>query len=285
MQDQCLIIHKIISDDIYVDDCMSGTSSTPTAYSTADQLELVVNEGGFTLKGFTFSGQDPPKDLSSDGKSVSVAGLKWHSKDDTISLDVQELNFAKKYRGKKPKSLTSIPTKLTRRHCVSKVAELYDITGIITPVIATLKVDLHELVKRKIEWDDILPDNLRCIWVSHFQMMSEIKNLHYKRAVIPHDADSLDIETLDFGDASQALVCAAIYVSFKRKNNSYSCQLIFARSRIVPDGYTQPRGELFAAFVNTHTGQIIKRAFGERHKSSMNFINSHISRNWIYGNQ
>ncbi|MEM7375648.1 MAG: hypothetical protein AAF587_44055 [Bacteroidota bacterium] len=189
--------------------------------------------------------------------------------------------FAKKYRGRKPVSITSVPVNLTRRQCVSKVAELYDITGLITPIIATLKIDLHELVKRKMDWDDILPENLRSIWVSHFEMMTEIKNIHYKRAVIPTDAANLNGETLDFGDASQVLVCAAIYIRFKRRDDSYSCQLIFARSRIVPDGYSQPRAELFAAVVNTHTGEIIKRAFGQRITESRKFTDSQICLYWI----
>ena len=184
---------------------------------------MVVNHGGFTLKGFTFSGHHPHSSLSSDGETVSVAGLKWFSKEDCISLDVQQLNFAKRYRGRKTDSTQSIPTNLTRRQCVSKVAELFDITSLITPITATMKIDLHDLVKRNFQWDDILPDDLRQVWISHFEMITEISYVKYKRTIIPHDAINSNIETLDFGDASQALVCASIYVRFKRKNGCYSC--------------------------------------------------------------
>ncbi|MEM7375647.1 MAG: hypothetical protein AAF587_44050, partial [Bacteroidota bacterium] len=92
LKDQYPAIHQIITKDIYVDDCLSGSSTTIEAHSTADQLELVVNEGGYTLKGFTFSGKQPQQTLSSDGESVSVAGLKWKSEEDIILLDVQDLN-------------------------------------------------------------------------------------------------------------------------------------------------------------------------------------------------
>ena len=61
-------------------------------------LSLVLNKGGFSLKGDTVSGKDPPNELSNDGKSINVAGIKWFSKDDTISLDISELNFAKKHK-------------------------------------------------------------------------------------------------------------------------------------------------------------------------------------------
>jgi len=139
------------------------------------------------------------------------------------------------------------------------MTELFDITGLITPIVATMKIDLHDLVKRKLDWDDILPDELRQLWVSYFELMSEIRNIKYKRAVVPADTESLNIQTLDFGDASQALVCAAIYVRFKKKSRVYSCQLIVARSRIVPDGLSQPRDELYAALVNTHTKTVLWR--------------------------
>ena len=60
---------------------------------------MVLNHGGFQLKGVTFSGDDPPSSLTDDSVSIHVAGLKWFSKDDFLTLNVGELNFAKKCRG------------------------------------------------------------------------------------------------------------------------------------------------------------------------------------------
>ena len=68
----------------------------------ADQLELVLNRGGFSLKGDTFSGKDPPTALSADDSSINVAKMKWFPREDLLSLDVSELNFAKMNRGRKP---------------------------------------------------------------------------------------------------------------------------------------------------------------------------------------
>ena len=136
----CEIIHK----DIYVDDCLSGSSTETLAFKLSDELQIVVNRGGFSLKGFTFSGYSPYESLSSDGESVGVAGLRWYPEDDKVALDISELNFSRKYRGKKPSNkINTIPSKLTRRHCVSKVSEIYDLTGLITPITAGMKIDLH----------------------------------------------------------------------------------------------------------------------------------------------
>ena len=153
----------------------------------------------------------------------------WFPEDDQISLDISELNFAKKSRGKKPNlnSAKIVPERLTRRHCVSKVAEIFDIVGRITPITAAMKLDLHQLVHRGLDWDDAIPENPRPIWNLHFEMMKEIPAIKYQRAVIPQDAANLDINTIETGDASQSIACIAIHVKFKRRNGSHSFQLIF----------------------------------------------------------
>lgn len=112
-KDEYQEVYQIVSNDVYVDDCLSGASNINKAHTIADDLEVVISHGGFSLKGFTFSGQNPRESLTNDGQSVAVAGLKWFPFQDEISLDVQELNFAKKLRGRKPTLLSTFPRDLT----------------------------------------------------------------------------------------------------------------------------------------------------------------------------
>ena len=102
--------------------------------------------------------------------SISVGGMKWYPKADRLSLSISDLNFAKKQRGKKPTNASNIiPTNLTRRHCASKVAEIFDITGMMTPIIAAMKLDLHNLSTRQLDWDETIPTELRPIWIKHIK--------------------------------------------------------------------------------------------------------------------
>ena len=167
-------------------------------------------------EGLTFSGIDPPKDLSSDGVTLNLAGMKWFSKRD--KLNIGELNFEKKKRGKKPVVVEGmIPSNFTRRDWVDKVAEIFDLLGKITPITAGMKLDLSELCNRKLRWDDTIPDDLKAVWKSNFEMMMEIKKLRFSRTIIPEDAANLDIDKIDSADAIHSLVCAAIYARIKRK--------------------------------------------------------------------
>ncbi|XP_066911403.1 uncharacterized protein [Clytia hemisphaerica] len=100
-KDQYLRVNEVVFD-VYVDDCISGEDSLQEAMETADSLEIVVKKSGFRLKGFTFSGSDPPEALSQDGKSISVGGTFWYPKIDKLSLDHHYLRneFCSKAKGK-----------------------------------------------------------------------------------------------------------------------------------------------------------------------------------------
>ena len=240
-----------------------------------------MEKGGFTLKGFTFSGEDPDVNLSGEQKYITVGGLKWDSKEDFLMLNINELNFAKKIRGRKCRDMTEIPKNLTMRDCVRKVAELFDPLGSIVPLIASMKLDISSLHRLGLNWDDPIPENLRSVWESNFAMMEEIGNITYKRTVIPIDAKNLDIVTLDSADASSKLICAAVHVRFERKDGSFSCQLVFSRSKVLPENVSTPRAELMAAHMNAATGFTVKKAFGNYHKKAVKLSDSMVALHWI----
>ena len=143
---------------------MPGVQNLKDAMIRADQIELVLNRGGFALKEVTFSGKDSPATLTNEEASINVAEMRWFPKENLLSLDISELNFTKKCRGKNPSQQQNIiPANIARSHCVSNVSEIFDQTVKNTPIAATMKLDLHTLVKRGLDWDDVLPDELRPI--------------------------------------------------------------------------------------------------------------------------
>ena len=271
----------VIIHDTYVDDCMSGTESLEKTLQLTDEMQATLAKGGFTLKGFAMSDETPPENMSANGESVLVGGLKWYPKGDFISLNIKELNFNKKIRGKKSNmNLGLIPEILTKRACVSKVSEIFDPTGRISPITAGLKLDVSILHERLSDWDDPLPNTLKDIWVRNFDLMREIKDLRFYRAVIPEDAVSLDCETIETADASENLICAAIYVRYMRRNGEHSCQLIFSRTKIIHN-HTIPRAELAAALLNASTGHIVQLSLKNMVKKSWKLSDSQVALHWL----
>ena len=82
-----------------------------SAFKLSDELQIVVNRGGFSLICFTINCCLPHESFSSDVENVGVAGLKWYPADDKVALDITELNFKKGILGKSlSKTSTQYPT-------------------------------------------------------------------------------------------------------------------------------------------------------------------------------
>ena len=96
------------------------------------------------------SGKDPEEYLTDDGESILVAGMRWYTKEDSFSLYLNISSHSKKKRGQmKMGQGKDASGKFSRRESVSHVAEIFDLVGMMTPIVATLKVYLHELVTRR----------------------------------------------------------------------------------------------------------------------------------------
>ena len=80
---------------------------------------------------------------------------------------------------------------------------------------AGLILDIRVLHQRGLDWGDPLPTELKNIWVANFDLIKEIGDLKFRRAVIRDDAISLDVETIGVADAGENLICAAVYARYK----------------------------------------------------------------------
>ena len=84
-----------------------------------------------------------------------------------------------------------------------------------------MKLDLRTLVNRKLDWNDLIPSDMKAIWLANFKTIRELPDVQFNRPIVPEDAVSLDTNTIDTGDASKSLVCSAIYARYQRKDKSY----------------------------------------------------------------
>ena len=270
-----------ILKDTYMDDCISGTEGPESSRLTMDEIQCAVTKGGFSVKGFVVSGEDPPAALSDGKLFILVGGTIWFSKGDFIALNIGEVNFCKRVRGKKSgDGVGVIPAILTKWHCVSRSSEVFDIIGLVAPLLGGIKIDISDLHIRCPMWDSPIPAELKEIWMKNFDLVDEIRHLKFRRAVVPSDAVSLDMETIETADAGERLICAAVYARFKRKDGSWSCQLIFARTKIVHD-LSIPRAELEAALLNSSTGHVVKSSLGDMVKRSWKLSDSQVALHWI----
>ena len=266
----------------YMDDTLTGADDVVGAENLMRDIDTVAARGGFSTKGYTLSGRPPMPSLSKDGSSVMTLGTKWYPEVDEIQLAFGPLNFAKKNRGKRVVTPNShkVPDNLSKRICLSKVHELFDVCGLAAPITAGMELDIRELVLSNCKWDDVISDIFREQWLKNFVLLEGIGELRYSRIVVPADAVNLEMQILGAGDASAKMTCAACYVRFKRKNGEMSCQLILSKTKIVPENTTLPRAELIAATLNVHVTEIVKRSV-ENVCTATYVLDSEIVLHWI----
>ena len=170
---------------------------------------------------------------------------------------------------------------LTRTDCAGRVGEVFDLSGRFVPITAGFKLDLSELCDLGLDWGDTVPTELRSRWKSNFETIAKLGEIPFRRVIVPEDAENLEMETIEMGDASEVLACSALYVRIKRKNGEYHCQLLFARSKILPKDMGPPRAELFAAELNATTGHVVYLALGSYIVKRTSLTDSQIVLFWI----
>ena len=185
-------IYEIISRGIYVDDCTSGSNSENEILNIADKLKMVLNSGGFSLKGLAFSSKDPPE---------SWIPSRWwcqysHSRNEMVHTrwfasiwfhrhEFQQKNkkkecASKRYTCNLDKVSLCLQSSRNIRSCW-KTNSTYCIFGNQSAQIGEKKSPMG----RCHSWQSEST-------VDIFEMMNKIKTLTFKREIVPDDAVNLE---------------------------------------------------------------------------------------------
>ena len=150
---------------------------------------------------------------------------------------------------------------LTRKHCVSKVAEIYDPEGLWEPIKLEFKLELAKL--NDVDWDQPIPDELQVTWKQRLLKLMDLPNIKIDRSVIPDDENIhlTKARLLVLVDAAEHAGGAAVYIGYKLSSGNYSCRLLTSKSRILHG--TIPRNELSALLLGTELAFTVCKALSD----------------------
>ena len=284
-KERCQVGAEVLKNSTYVDDIISGQETHAACQQVAEEISEILAKGSMAVKSFTFSGQPPSDKVSADGTHVGLAGYLWAPEDDNIQLDIGPPRLGKARRGRRPDPVSgeykaALAACFTKRVLTGLVASIFDPIGLATPVTAGLKLDLHELCKLQLDWDDVVPPELLDKWADNMKKIQSLKEVVYQRTVIPVDAKELKVDLLVATDASQHIGIAAVYGRVLRNNGEYSCQLIAARSKLLT-GLTIPKAELKSAVTATVLAHVVRTNLGTKYGESVYVTDSTICLYWI----
>ena len=252
LQAEFPLARKIIERDMFVDDAFPGSNCKQEREHQIDQVRSCLDRGGFKLKFVVKSGEKPDPSVVDDKGRLKVLGYYWHPESDMMSPGFDELNFNKKRKGaKKPnpfpvkteEDLNRLmePMRLTKRMVASKMAEIFDPLGMLEAYKVQWKLDCQVLTQYG--WDQVLPAEINEYFKERCKELVALSEVKWPRCVIHQGAtDPCSIRLIGTADAAQSAAGAAIYACSKLGDDTFSCYLLTARSRLVAK--TIPRNEL-----------------------------------------
>lgn len=235
---------RIIQEDCYVDDILSGARTIEEAIECRRQLEALLERGGFPVHKWCANHEailhDVPEskceklvaldDLCAN-EVIKTLGLMWNPKTDEFLF--------------RPSS-SSDDTVVTKRQLFSEVAKLFDPLGLLSPITVLAKRLMQQTWAVKIDWDEALTENLLTDWLQLRKSLEQVNDIKIPRPAISSDYESLELH--GFADASGIAYGACLYVRSIHLNGNCTVRLLCSKSKIAPlQELTIPRKELCAA--------------------------------------
>ncbi|XP_062703578.1 uncharacterized protein LOC134286032 [Aedes albopictus] len=248
-RDECKrfpIASKVVEEDVYIDDVVSGADTIEQAVQLRSDLTDMLNSGGFPVHKWcasdaaildTVPEEDREKYLvfkdSDVNKVIKTLGLLWDPEEDEF-----------RFHCKLPFQPLSVPTK---RIVLSEIARLFDPLGLVAPVIVLAKIIMQQLWKDKVGWDDPLTGENLQSWLTFRESLKYVDSVKIPRFVGLVSVESVEVH--GFADASLRAYGAVIYLRVV-SGSDVKVSLLCSKSRIAPlSPLTIPRLELCAALL------------------------------------
>ncbi|XP_065356268.1 uncharacterized protein LOC135950663 [Calliphora vicina] len=235
---------RILRNETYVDDVLSGGHTLETAVESQRQLCTALNSAGFPLKKITANHplllEHIPKDnllnddflKFKDSSSTKTLGIRWNAMSDSFSYKMEEI---------------CIGNTVTKRQILSCVAKFFDPAGWLTPIIIQAKILLQELWQDGVEWDESVKSHIFIKWNIFIENAQYIEEIKIPRWVNFQPENFIQLH--GFCDASERAYCAALYIRSENPNNR-STHLLVAKSKVAPlQKLSLPRLELCGALL------------------------------------
>ncbi|XP_052784398.1 uncharacterized protein LOC128220159 [Mya arenaria] len=258
-----------VKDNIYVDNLITGTNTDGEAICCYKEVKSIFKEASMNIREWMTNSeivnQYIPSNNRADGKPMTVLGLYWNPKEDTIAL--------------KPTEAYEVET-ITKRVILKVVASTFDPLGLFSPVTLNGKLLMQQLWKEKLDWDDIVSDHVQ-EWKTIKLDLERIPTFKLKRCVTNEADDSVTYSLVCFCDASERAYSSAIYLR-QITDRAIKVELIFSKARLAPvKGMTIPKLEIMAVVIGVRCLEYVQSQVGVPIEQSVLYTDSQCVLKWI----
>ncbi|XP_060878971.1 uncharacterized protein LOC132951187 [Metopolophium dirhodum] len=242
---------KVIAEDFYMDDLMTGADTEDDCCQLQREVSTVLDSAKLPLRKWCSNSEFVLQNMSKcvndplfvldigDDDTVKSLGLQWKPIADLFQFEIVS---------------RSMEGTLTKRAILSDLNRIFDPLGFLSPVLVKGKIFLQQLWSTKIDWDARLPLNIQEIWGKFYEDLERLKYLSIPRKAIPERTDIIDVH--GFCDASEEAYAACIYIRSQSSDGKWHSRLLCAKTRVAPlKENTIPRLELNGALLLTELAQ------------------------------
>ena len=240
---------KTVECNFYVDDCLKSVSSEELAVNLSSQLRELLARGGFKLTKWLSNSQKVIESLPASERAAQVKDLDFEKLPVERALGVQ-WNISSDQFGFR---IVIKDRPATRRGILSIVSSVYDPLGFVAPFILNAKPILQDLCRKKLDWDDVIPEDIMRRWQAWLQELPKLEQVAIDRCFKPPNFGEVSSTQLHhFSDASQQGYGAVTYLRITDRSGNTKCSFVMGKSRLAPmKSVTVPIMELSAAVVAT----------------------------------
>lgn len=138
---------------------------------------------------------------------------------------------------------------------------LYDPLGFVAPIVLPAKAILQDLYRRRLDWDDPIPDDERDRWLSSLEDLPKLEHLSVDRCLKPPSfCKVVSVQLHHFSDAWQQGYGAVSYLRFLHDKDAIHCSFAMEKARTAPlKTVTIPGLELSAAVVASRLDKTLRK--------------------------
>lgn len=269
-------VKMAIKRNFYVDDFLSGGQSKQSVIELCRGVIAILDSAKFNLRKWQSNNSEILQEISdikgqsekclnlSNQQSCKTLGLNWACQKDILLFT---LNLEHK-------------SKITKRHILSIISQIFDPLGLVGPCIVEAKLILQRLWVEKCEWDDEVPIEIRTRWVKLSEALPCLNHLQIPRWVVSDIPICIEIHT--FTDASESAYGACIYVRTVTNSGTVTVHLLVSKNKVAPIKHTTiPRLELCAALLGTRLCTKVTEALTIKFSRRIYWCDSTIVLGWL----
>lgn len=240
-------VQRAIRHDFYVDDYLSGGDTIEETVDISKKVQSVLSTVKFNLRKWRSNNPQILSQITDSNESNSsfdfseqsltssqfkTLGLNWACNSDSLTYSIN----------------ISSTTKVTKRHILSVISQIFDPLGLIGPCVVEAKIIMQRLWLEKYDWDDEVSFEIRQLWSIFENTITSLNQLKIPRWVLYENSVTYEIHV--FTDASEKAYGACVYIRSCNSIGSIGVQLLVSKNRIAPiKPTTMPRLELCGALL------------------------------------